>query len=135
MPRRGYRFTADVRLIEPDEIVLERRTQTRTLIEFPDAAASNARGRPFRRATVYAAIVVTLAASAFFGSRYFGSQTPDPGIKSIAVLPFVNVSGDQNTEYLSDGIPDALINSLTELQQLRVVRATAVRYRTKEVDP
>ena len=57
-------------------------------------------------------------------------------IDSIAVLPLANTSNDPNTEYLSDGISEALINSLTELQQLRVVaRSTAFRYKGKEIDP
>src|SRR5947207_1580105 len=48
----------------------------------------------------------------------------------------VNASNDPNKEYLSDGISDALINSLTELQQLRVIaRSTAFRYKGKDVDP
>jgi TolB-like protein len=55
---------------------------------------------------------------------------------SIAVLPLVNTSNDPNTEYLSDGISEALINSLTELQQLRVIaRSTAFRYKGKDLDP
>src|SRR5207253_2758104 len=64
---------------------------------------------------------------------YFSSARK---LDSIAVLPLVNVSQDPNAEYLSDGIAEALINSLTELQQLRVVaRTTAFRYKGKEVDP
>ena len=56
--------------------------------------------------------------------------------KSIAVLPFENASGNADTEYLSDGISEALINSLTELQQLKVIaRSTAFRYKGKEIDP
>jgi TolB-like protein/Tfp pilus assembly protein PilF len=48
----------------------------------------------------------------------------------------VNASNDPNTDYLSDGISESLINSLTELQQLRVIaRSTAFRYKGKEVDP
>jgi serine/threonine-protein kinase len=78
-------------------------------------------------------VALVLLAAAIFYRSYF--TTSRPIIDSIAVLPFLNVSGDQNTEYLSEGIPDALINSLTELQQLRVIRATAVRYKSKEVDP
>jgi serine/threonine protein kinase/tetratricopeptide (TPR) repeat protein len=59
-----------------------------------------------------------------------------PVLDSIAVLPFVNTTGDANTEYLSDGIPEALINSLSRLQQLRVTaRSTAFRYKDKEHDP
>jgi TolB-like protein/lipoprotein NlpI len=56
-------------------------------------------------------------------------------IDSIAVMPFVNVSGDPNAEYLSDGIPESLINSLTPLPNLRVVpRNISFRYKRKEVD-
>src|SRR4029077_18546882 len=45
-------------------------------------------------------------------------------------------SNDPNTEYLAEGISEALINSLAELRQLRVVaRATAFRYERKDVDP
>jgi serine/threonine protein kinase/Tfp pilus assembly protein PilF len=59
-----------------------------------------------------------------------------PPEKSIAVLPFENASNDSNTEYLSEGISEALINSLSELQQLRVIaRPTAFRYKLKDVDP
>ena len=57
-------------------------------------------------------------------------------IDSLAVLPFANAGDDLNIEYLSDGLPEALINSLTELQQLKVIaRSTAFRYKGKEVDP
>src|SRR5688572_3374901 len=56
--------------------------------------------------------------------------------KSIAVLPFENESGDLEMEFLSDGIAEALINSLAELPQLRVIaRSTAFRYKNREVDP
>ena len=56
--------------------------------------------------------------------------------KSIAVLPFENVSKDPNAEYLSEGISEALINSLTELKRLRVIaRSTAFQYKGKDVDP
>lgn len=69
---------------------------------------------------------------------YFLSSLDRGGgaINSIAVLPLVNASNNPDTEYLSDGISESLINSLTELQQLRVVaRSTAFRYKGKEVDP
>jgi TolB-like protein/Flp pilus assembly protein TadD len=56
--------------------------------------------------------------------------------ESIAVLPFENASGNADTEYLSDGISEALINSLAELPQLKVIaRSTAFRYKGKQVDP
>ena len=57
-------------------------------------------------------------------------------VNSIAVLPFENASDDPNAEYLSEGISEALINSLTELQQLKVIaRSTAFHYKGKDVDP
>jgi eukaryotic-like serine/threonine-protein kinase len=61
---------------------------------------------------------------------------PSRAIDSLAVLPFVNGSGDPNTEYLSDGITESLINSLTRIPQLRVVpRSTVFRLKGKDVDP
>jgi TolB-like protein/Tfp pilus assembly protein PilF/predicted Ser/Thr protein kinase len=56
-------------------------------------------------------------------------------IDSLAVLPFVNTSHDPDTEYLSDGIAESLINDLTQLHGLRVTaRNTAFRYRGSEID-
>ena len=55
---------------------------------------------------------------------------------SIAVLPFENQNKGNEIEYLSDGIAEALINSLTELPQLRVTaRSTAFHYKSKDADP
>jgi serine/threonine protein kinase/Flp pilus assembly protein TadD len=56
--------------------------------------------------------------------------------KSIAVLPFDNQSRDPDTDYLSDGIPESIINSLSQLPQLRVMaRSTVFSYKGKDVDP
>jgi serine/threonine protein kinase/tetratricopeptide (TPR) repeat protein len=65
-----------------------------------------------------------------------GSQQPSKTIDSLAVLPFVNLSGDPEMEYLSDGITDTLINSLSQLRKLRVVpRSLSFRYKGREIDP
>ena len=56
-------------------------------------------------------------------------------IDSIAVLPFANATNDPNAEYLSDGITETLINSLTQLPRLRVTaRSTVFRYKGKDAD-
>jgi serine/threonine-protein kinase len=56
-------------------------------------------------------------------------------IKSLAVLPFVNASGDPATEYLSDGITESLINSLSQVPNLTVMSRNSVfRYKGRETD-
>jgi eukaryotic-like serine/threonine-protein kinase len=55
---------------------------------------------------------------------------------SIAVLPFENATADPNTEYLSDGITESIINSLSHLPKLRVMaRSTVFRYKGQIPDP
>jgi TolB-like protein/Tfp pilus assembly protein PilF len=57
-------------------------------------------------------------------------------IQSIAVIPFVNESGNTDFEYLSDGMTDALINNLSQLPQLSVkARSSVFRYKGKDVEP
>jgi eukaryotic-like serine/threonine-protein kinase len=57
-------------------------------------------------------------------------------IDSLAILPLVNASGDPNAEYLSDGITESIINSLSQIPKLRVMaRSTVFRYKGREVDP
>ncbi|HJZ96339.1 MAG TPA: protein kinase, partial [Candidatus Solibacter sp.] len=71
------------------------------------------------------------------GSRSSAAATaPADAIESLAVLPFVNAGGNPDTEYLSDGIAENLINSLTQVPNLRVVpRSKAFRYKGQDVDP
>jgi len=101
------------------------------------------------RAWIYVVIIAgVISVGVFFLGRYTAvskqSEPSNAGTqwasaipeKSIAVLPFENASGNPETEYLSDGISETLINSLTELQQLKVIaRSTAFRYKGKPVDP
>jgi non-specific serine/threonine protein kinase len=57
-------------------------------------------------------------------------------IDSIAVLPFVNANGDPNAEYLSDGITEGVINTLSQLPQLQVMaRSTVFHYKGRDDDP
>src|SRR5437762_11545595 len=62
-------------------------------------------------------------------------QTARPPEKSIAVLPFDNQNRDPDTDYLSDGIPESIIHSLSQLPQLRVMSRNSVfHYKGKNTD-
>ncbi|HEV2198396.1 MAG TPA: protein kinase [Bryobacteraceae bacterium] len=80
-----------------------------------------------------AAVVVLALAGAGIAYRNSGAGN---AIDSLAVLPFANMSGDPNAEYLSDGIAESLINDLTQLRGLRVMaRSSVFRYKGKDADP
>jgi len=67
-----------------------------------------------------------------------GEESPAPvaaGTASIAVLPFVNMSGDPENEYFSDGLAEDIIDALTQVPGLRVMaRTSAFAFRGKEAD-
>src|SRR5713226_1139019 len=82
-----------------------------------------------------ALLVVFGLAAGNLRERIFG-KTGAARIDSIAVLPFVNVTKDSKTEYLSDGITESLINSLSQLPNLAVMsRNTVFRYKGQSSDP
>jgi len=57
-------------------------------------------------------------------------------IDSVAVLPFFNASGNPNSEYLSDGLTESIMDSLSQLPELQVVaHSTVFRYKGKNTDP
>lgn len=67
---------------------------------------------------------------------YFRGRTSGAAITSIAVLPFVNEGGKAELEYLSDGMTDTLISSLSQLPNLSVkARSSVFRYKGKETNP
>jgi len=75
-------------------------------------------------------LVVGLAVWLYLANRRGGA------IDSLAVLPRANASRDAEAEYLSDGITESLINSLSQLPALRVMaRSTVFNYKGKTVDP
>src|SRR5437588_1467408 len=79
--------------------------------------------------------LLVLAAGIVGLGAYLYARNTEVAIESIAVLPFANQSHDPDTEYLSDGLTESIINSLTELKNLRVIpRSTVFRYKGKEED-
>ena len=69
------------------------------------------------------------------GAVFFFAKSP-PTINSVAILPFVNDSKDPNAEYLSDGLTESIINSLSQLPNLKVMsRNAAFRLKGSNLDP
>ena len=86
--------------------------------------------------SVLAAAVVALGALVAAGAWWSGFPARGAAIESVAVLPFVNTSGDPDTEYLSDGITESLINALSQLRNVHVTaRSTVFRYKGQDADP
>src|SRR5215471_14297440 len=84
-------------------------------------------------AVVGVAIVVVVMAAVVISYRTASSRTT---IQSLAVMPFINGANNPDVEYLSDGMTETLINSLSQLPNLTVkARSSVFRYKGKEVDP
>src|SRR4030095_1430267 len=91
-------------------------------------------------------LAAVLSTGLFFLGRYNASRNQtesaakqrgaELAAQSIAVLPFDNQNRDPNADYLSDGIPESIIHSLSQLPQLRVMaHSTVFHYKGKEIDP
>jgi len=77
-------------------------------------------------------VVLVVAAIAYFSSN--ASKASE--IDSVAVLPLVTNSSDENTQFLSDGITDSLIDSLSQIPHLKVMsRSSVFHYKGREIDP
>ncbi|HEV2826030.1 MAG TPA: protein kinase [Pyrinomonadaceae bacterium] len=98
--------------------------------------ASSKRARVFT--AVAAALLLVLASSLIYRFRHAKAEEASikqTKIESIAVMPFVNQSGNADTEYLSDGITETLISSLSQLPKLSVrARSSVFRYKGTNTD-
>lgn len=82
---------------------------------------------------VAVAVLVLIGGAIWFALRSRGASTE---VSSVAVLPFANQAASADTEYLSDGITQSLIDDLSKLPKLTVVpRSSVFRYKGKEPDP
>ena len=80
------------------------------------------------------AVVLSLVVLAALGMAYFGGSSSS--IDSIAVLPFVSLSSDQDTEDLTNNVTERLINSLSQVPNLKVMSLSSViRYKGQQTDP
>jgi eukaryotic-like serine/threonine-protein kinase len=85
-------------------------------------------------AAIVAVVVILLAAVGV--TAYFRTRSGGTAIQSIAVMPFVNEGGNADVEYLSDGMTETLISSLSQIPNLNVkARSLVFRYKGKDTNP
>jgi len=133
LPKRGYRFIAEVTVVDADvptkspESTAGDRRGTEPEHQLQDAeltVTSKPRLWQTRRVIVVLALVLSLL---ILGVWLFQSRGhPPTGIRSLAVLPLDNLSGDPTQDYFADGMTDELITDLAQIRALRVISRTSV---------
>jgi TolB-like protein/DNA-binding winged helix-turn-helix (wHTH) protein/Flp pilus assembly protein TadD len=133
---RGYVFDATVRLVTEDTAQTPEAGRSRSdagdsLSPGDQGDSSPTRQRRFRT-TVVAGSLLAVGIAATVAVLYSGQLTrvfsggPTKQIRSLAVLPLVNLSGDAEQEYFADGMTDELIGNLMKIRALRVISRTSV---------
>lgn len=144
VPRRGYLFAVPVARTETGELVPSSAVSSINLAAHDEAGGQSSRlplaerlARLTRRRWM-ALAAAALLLIAIGGGTWFWRQPaglPLPDRPSIAVLPFVNASGDPQQDYFSDGITEDLITRLSNFGQLFVIaRGSAFKYKGPEID-
>jgi serine/threonine protein kinase/tetratricopeptide (TPR) repeat protein len=123
-----YQHAADLRT---DLQRLKRDTESAQTTALP--AQPVRRGKMFRILIAAGILIVVIVVGLLVGLRVHSSQRSNQ-FDSVAVLPFVNTSGDPNLEYLSDGLASSVRYSLSELPRLKVISSGSVlRYKGQPV--
>ena len=131
VPRRGYRFIAEVAAVEGAQVARpEARTGDLVPVEDAPVAPVSARPSPGRVRRWYLRTISAVAlalASIVIVVWAVQSRVPRPApIRSLAVLPLENLSRDTSQEYFADGMTDELIATLGQISALRVISRTSV---------
>ena len=119
LARRGYR------LIAPIEDIPSAATAVATTSANPSVPETESRRRARGLVAVIAISLVAVSAAGYYLLQYRG-RSAAPEIRSLAVLPLVNLSGDPSQEYFVDGITDELITNLGNIKSLKVISRTSV---------
>lgn len=127
VPKRGYRFIATVtaRVGAKEEPAADGTAPA--AVPSPHAP----RARNAARFFAAAGAALALAAGFYWAVHRFHEQDADPtAIRSLAVLPLMNLSGDPAKEYFADALTEALLTDLAQIHAVRVIsRASVMRYK------
>jgi TolB-like protein/DNA-binding winged helix-turn-helix (wHTH) protein/Tfp pilus assembly protein PilF len=137
LPRRGYRFIAPLADIQPSPgpplhapsaSGLGKEIANTGLPEQPAPPVKTKTRLAFVRLPVFLTLAVLALGTCglVFYRSSVAKRTSRAAIKSLAVLPLQNFSGDQTQQYLADSMTDALIGRLSEIHGLRVISRTSV---------
>jgi TolB-like protein/DNA-binding winged helix-turn-helix (wHTH) protein len=140
LARRGYRLIAPVEWQQSStaaQDLFEPQADTLPRIESQTVEREARAPDPWRRAAVMGVCAVILVIVGYMSWRRFRDVTPAGSKKvMLAVLPFANLTGDPNKEYLADGLTEEMISQLGRLnpEQLGVIARTSVMgYKHKDV--
>jgi TolB-like protein/DNA-binding winged helix-turn-helix (wHTH) protein/Flp pilus assembly protein TadD len=130
LARRGYRFIAQLNAAEAE-------TRVAPSIVAPTPAVAETRSIVRGRTVVLIAIAVFALAVGGWGWRRWRHRFAAPAvpvIRSLAVLPLTNLSGDPSQEYVADGMTEELIGRLSHIHGLRVIsRTSAMRFKNTQL--
>src|SRR5262249_40734731 len=124
VPAKGYRFIAPVAPVDVEDTAAPKDPEN----EFGAERSTHGQSR-FIHLTV-AALAVTGLAVVWIVTASRSHIAGSPVIRSLAVLPLENVTGDPSQDYFSDGMTDVLITDLAQIRALRVVsRTSSMRFK------
>jgi TolB-like protein/DNA-binding winged helix-turn-helix (wHTH) protein/Flp pilus assembly protein TadD len=135
LPKRGYRFIADVSVIDADARPRRQEPLSGDLpttdpgLKIKDVGSAVAPKRrlwPTRSFIAALALIIIITLSILSVWRLRSRAPASTGIRSIAVLPLENLSGDASQSYFADGMTDELITDLAQISALRVISRTSV---------
>ena len=145
--RKGYQFTGSVAVSEAAEITKEAAVQVpatgssgagaQPVLELPIRETLPRPAKEWRKPAILGALALILVVAGYMFWRHFRPMTPAKRERiRLAVLPFQNLTGDPNKEYLADGLTEETISQLGRLnpEQLGVIARTSVMgYKHKDV--
>ena len=135
VPKRGYRFIADVSITESEPPLVRPESARGELSgdQFPEASSplTSERFRLIKtRTAIVLVMILILPLVAILLFRFRNRPPANTAIRSIAVLPLENLSGDATQDYFADGMTDQLITDLAQISALRVIsRTSAMAYK------